>query len=84
MIKLIGNRVIIARERPIEKTLHGVYLPEQSQDTRNVGLVIEIGDTVPVKYLHQRVIFPPMVGEEMIYEGVESVLLFYPEIIALL
>lgn len=83
-MQLIGNRVIIIPEKKLDRTNGGIFIPETVQEDRNVGIVAVIGDTVDKRYEMRRVLFPPLVGDKIIHEGLNSLLLYSCEIIAIL
>lgn len=83
-IKIMGNRVVIIPEAPIQKTAAGIYLPEISQQERNTGLVVLTGDTVDKKFDKRRVLFNRAAKVDMQYNGLDALLLYSHDIIAII
>jgi co-chaperonin GroES (HSP10) len=83
-MKIIGNRVIVIPEIPHETTAGGIYLPELVRAERNTGLVVLIGDTVDKKFDKRRVLFNRIAKTDIQYNGIDALLLWATDIIAIL
>lgn len=82
-IKLVGHRVIIIPNAPLDK-VGGLYLPDQSKEERHTGIVALIGDSVDKKFDKRMVLFNKNVKEKMVYEGLDAYLMYAHDIIAIL
>ena len=84
-MELCGKRVLIIPNKKSDKTEGGVVLTKPSQEERNTGVVISIGDEVPKKYDKRQVLFNKMAKDEISYEGMDAVILtHFGDIIAIL
>jgi chaperonin GroES len=43
MIKPLSDRVVVRREKKLQKTASGLFLPESSQEKSKIGQVLSIG-----------------------------------------
>ena len=43
-VKLLDDRVLIKPDEKVEKTKHGLYIPQTSQKDMHQGIVVSIGD----------------------------------------
>lgn len=83
-MKLLRGRVIIIPNKPIDN-INGIWLPEQSQEDRDSGLVVAIGEDVPKEYDKRQVLFNKIAKVPFVYEGIDAVLLHhFGDIIAFL
>lgn len=82
-MQLLGNRCLILPNPPVEK-ISGIYLPDQSKEDRNTGVVVLIGNTVDKKYDKRQVLFNKISKTEMVYEGLDCVMVYVHDIIAIL
>lgn len=83
-LQLMGNRCIIIPEAPIDHTQTGIYLPDTVRQDRNTGLVVLIGETVDKKFDKRRVLFNRATKVDMQYNGLDALLLYTHDIIAIL
>jgi co-chaperonin GroES (HSP10) len=81
---LLGFRVIIVPDLPSNKTLGGIWIPENQQVQRNTGTVVLIGDEVDKKFDKRRVFFNKIAKTEIVHEGIDCVMLYVHDIIAII
>ncbi len=43
-IRMLGNKIAVVRDEPLERTKAGIILPENSKDKPSKGEVVAIGD----------------------------------------
>lgn len=83
-MELLGNRILVLREPPIEKTDSGIFIPEQSQVKRQIGTIVKIGHTVPEHLGGKTILFDPNCGMNIEYKGATHLLIFTPDIRAII
>ncbi len=90
-IKPLGDRVVIKKVEPEEKTKSGIVLPGSAKEQPQMAEVLEVGPggmvdgkeiTMEVKK-GDRVIFSKYAGTEVKFEGVEYTILKQSEILAI-
>ena len=76
--RLTGDRVLIQQEKAEEKTVGGIYIPDNSQEEKMVGKVIRVGPgrldangkRVPVQISEgERVVFNAYSGTRVTIDG---------------
>jgi len=82
--KLLGERIIVIPEKQFDTTQGGIYIPDQSKEERNVGIIAVIGEKCDKQFEHRRVIFEKHVGEKTYYEGIEALLMYSHDVVAFL
>ena len=90
-IKPLGDRVVIKKVEPEEKTKSGIVLPGSAKEQPQMAEVMEVGPggnvdgnevTMEVKK-GDRVIFSKYAGTEVKFDGVEYTILKQSEILAI-
>ncbi len=90
-IKPIGEKVLIKRLAPEEKTAGGIVLPDTAKEKPQQGKVIELGDGKLLKSGERvksrlkkgdRVIFSSYAGTEVTMEGEEYLIMSEEDIFA--
>ncbi len=90
-IKPLGDRVVIKKVEPEEKTKSGIVLPGSAKEQPQMAEVLEVGPggivegkeiTMEVKK-GDRVIFSKYAGTEVKFDGVEYTILKQSEILAI-
>lgn len=90
-VKPIGEKVLIKRLEPEEKTAGGIVLPDTAKEKPREGKVIELGDGKLLKSGERaksqlkkgdRVIFSSYAGTEVTIDGEEYLLMSEEDILA--
>ncbi len=90
-IKPIGEKVLVKRLAPEEKTAGGIVLPDTAKEKPQQGKVIELGDGKLLKSGERvksrlkkgdRVIFSSYAGTEVTIEGEEYLIMSEEDILA--
>lgn len=87
MIKPLGYRILVKREDKKERTESGLYLPDNSKEKPNIGVVVATGSEGDKKYemlIGDRVMFSKYDGIEVTDEGNNYVLLSADSVLAII
>lgn len=85
MIKPIGDRVVLRREKPVEKSPGGIFLPSNAQEKSLEAIVVAVGSTVKADIKEDdRVLVGKYSGTELTLDGVELLVIREDEIIGVL
>ncbi len=91
-VKPIGDKVLIKRLDPEEKTAGGIVLPDSAKEKPREGKVIELGDGKLLKSGERaksrlkkgnRVLFSSYAGTEITIEGEEFLIMAEEDILAI-
>lgn len=84
MIKIVGKRILVEREKEVEKTTSsGLFIPQTAQEKPKQGYVVSKGD-VDFVNVGDCVVFPKFAGIEINVEGKEYLIIKDYDIIATL
>lgn len=79
-MRLLETRVLVLRKGQKDKTDGGIYIPEQSQEKRQSGKVVLVGEKADQSLLGKSIIFDPNCGSKLDYDGKEHLLIFESDI----
>ena len=92
-VEPLGDKVVVKRLEPEEKTAGGIVLPEASQDQPQEGRVLSVGDGVQLpngdRAPHQvregdRVVFSRYAGTEVVVDKETVLIMSEADILAVL
>jgi co-chaperonin GroES (HSP10) len=85
VIKLIGKKVAVRREKQAEKLLSGLYVPVEAQQIpKQEGVVVSVGEKCEVLKVGDRVAWSKFVGIGFEYDNQELVLMLEDEVIGVI
>lgn len=92
-VEPLGDKVVIKRLEPEEKTAGGIVLPDSARDKPRQGRVLSVGDGRMLpngeRVPHQvsegdRVVFSPYAGTEVIVDNEEVLIMGEEDILAVM
>ena len=85
-IEPIGERVLIEQVKKEEKTVGGIYIPEEAQKERKEGMVVSVGTFKDGRQLPlqkgDKVIYGGYSSEELELDGKKYILIEFKDIVA--
>lgn len=71
-VKPIGNRVLVKRLKPEEKTKNGLIIPNATHQRQDMGEIVAIGDKdekTPISFeIGERILMEKYSGQEVTFE----------------
>ena len=71
-VKPIGNRVLVKRLKPEEKTKNGLIIPNASHQRQDMGEIVAVGDKdekTPISFeIGERILMEKYSGQEVTFE----------------
>lgn len=80
-IRVLGDRVLVLRDDPEQKTAGGLFVPEQAQGKTTRGTVVGRGNKVEDVLLGDYVMFSRSAGVDLSYNGTDFLILREEDVI---
>lgn len=81
-LEAMGDRVLVRRHEPKEKTEGGIYIPKTAQDQMIIGEILHVGPEVSAMTKGTVVVFSKYSGTEIRLEGETYLILKEEDILA--
>ena len=66
-VRPLGDKILVKRADPLEKTEQGIYLPESAKDKPKEGKIVAVGDGVLNKETGKYMPFTVKKGDRVIF-----------------
>jgi co-chaperonin GroES (HSP10) len=83
-IQLLENSLLVVRDEANKVSEGGLFIPETAQKVRNTGKVVAIGLDTDAKFEGKRVLFDPIAGGYLEWEGMDCIRMYEPDIRAII